>query len=316
MPNNIFKQLTALALTGFILLSVLIGVQVNVSAQDSIDPDYAGAKCPMGQIRINNKCFCNPNTTTFKACIKKQLKDIKNKNFINAILESAGDNFIPDGLIIHTVNIGGVDYLDINLSVIKPVIYVGQDNNLLVENIRLKDGQGQLVLASLIQTNVVIITPSGRKISLKVIADNAGSYNINLSPKLKGLIQQSAFVNPFGSIEAQAAENVQYTLLDGDLRDLEQLGDYSAYATVANGGKQVSSQSVAWKTIQDPGLVGTVVNTVNTAVNNTVKPVKTMAKPVVDVLSRTGINSSMFLAGIAMVITGAITYSVVTRRGA
>ena len=228
MPNHIFKQLTVLALFGFIFVFAFIGMQVNVLAQDSLDPDYAGAKCKIGQIRIKNKCFCNPNSPNFKACVKKELKDIKKPNFVNAILESAGDNFIPGGLIIHTTNVDGVDYLDVNLSVIKPVIYVGQDNNLLVENIRLKDGEGQLVLASFIQTNVAITTPSGRKISLKVIADNAGSYNINLSPKLKGLIQESAFVNPFGSTEAQAAENVQYTLLDGDLRDLEQLGDYSA----------------------------------------------------------------------------------------
>jgi hypothetical protein len=309
MPNNFLKQLTILALCGFMFLFGAFVSPINVLAQDSLDPDYAGAKCPMGQILINNKCFCNPDRPTFKACIKKLLKDKKQK-FQNAILESAGDAFIPGSFLVHTVNVGGTDYLDVNLSVINPVIYVGQDNNLLVENIRLKDGEGQLVAASLIQTNVTITTPSGRKITLKVVADMTGSYMINLSPKLKGLIQQA--FNPLGTINVQAAENVQYTLLSGDLRDLEQLGDYTAYITVTNGGRELASRTVPWKTIQDPGLVGTAINTIN----NTLKPVKVVTKPVVDVLSRTGVNSSTLLAGVAMILTAALTYSVVNRKSA
>ena len=277
----------------------------------------------MGQIRINNKCVCDPNKATFKACIKKQLKDVKAKNFVNAILESAGDPYVAGGLLIQTVNITGADYLDVNLSVTKPVIYVGQDNDLIIENIQFKDADGQLIPASLIQTTVVITTPSGRKITLKVTADMSGSFSINLSPKLKGLMQETALVNPLGSIDAQAADAVQYTLLNGDLRDFEQQGDFSAYVTLTNANRELMSRSVTWKTIQDPSLITTVVSTVNntvrpviSSINETVKPVASVTKPLVDTLSRTGVNSSNLLAGLALITTASITYFIVKRKKA
>ncbi len=321
MSNNITKQLTTLALCGFIFVFSLIGI--NVSAQDSLKSDYSGTKCPMGQILVNNKCVCDPTKPNFKACIKKQLKDVKAKNFVNAILESAGDPYIAGGLLIQTVNIGGRDYLDANIYVTKSSFISGEDNNLVVENIQFRDADGQLIQASLIQTTVVITTPSGRKITLKVTADMSGSFSINLSPKLKGLIQETAFVNPLGSIEAQAADAVQYTLLDGDLRDLEQQGDFSAYVTLTNANRELMSRSVTWKTIQDPSLITTVVSTVNntvrpviSSINETVKPVANVTKPLVDTLSRTGVNSSALLAGLALITTTSITYFVVKRKKA
>lgn len=320
MSNNISKQLTTLALCGFIFVFSLIGI--NVSAQDSLKSDYSGTKCPMGQIRINNKCVCDPNKPTFKACIKKQLKDVKATNFVNAILESAGDPFSAGGLLIQTIKVSGSDYLDANLSVTKSVIYVGQDNDLIIENIQFKDADGQLISASLIQTTVVITTPSGRKITLKVNADMSGSFSINLSPKLKGLIQETAF-NPFGSVDAQAADATQYTVLNGDLRDLEQQGDFSAYVTLTNANRELMSRSVTWKTIQDPSLITTVVSTVNntvrpviSSINETVKPVANVTKPLVDTLSRTGVNSSTLLAGLALITTASITYFMVKRKKA
>ena len=277
----------------------------------------------MGQIRINNKCVCDPNKPTFKACIKKQLKDVKTTSFVNAILESAGDPFSAGGLLIQTIKITGADYLDANLSVTKPVIYVGQDNDLIIENIQFKDADGQLISASLIQTTVVITTPSGRKITLKVNADMSGSFSINLSPRLKGIIQETALVNPLGSIDAQAADATQYTILNGDLRDLEQQGDFSAYVTLTNANRELMSRSVTWKTIQDPSLITTVVSTVNntvrpviSSINETVKPVANVTKPLVDTLSRTGVNSSTLLAGLALITTASITYFVVKRKKA
>ena len=321
MSNNILKQLTTLALCGFIFVFSLIGV--NVSAQDSMRPDYSGTKCPMGQIRINNRCVCDPNRPTFKACIKKQLKDIKPKNFVNSILESAGDPYINGGLLIRTINIGGQDYLDANIFVTKSTFINGEDTNLVVENIQFRDAEGQLIPASLVQTTVVITTPSGRKITLKVTADMSGSFSINLSPKLKGIIQETAFVNPLGSIEAQAADAMQYTVVNGDLRDLEQQGDFRAYATITNANRELVSRSAPWKTIQDPSLITTVVSTVNnttrpviSAINDTVKPVANVTKPLVETLSRTGVNSSALIAGLALVTTASITYFVVKRKKA
>jgi hypothetical protein len=170
-----------------------------------------------------------------------------------------------------TITIDGQVYLDVQIAINRPVINSGEDNILTVLALRFGDNQP----AGFYLVNIIITTPTGKKIVFKASSDQNGNLTANLSPNFNNTSKVGYEPLKLASVERYteklginpAATNIvnpvitPLTLVSGDVSNLKELGNYNAYITATSDNKEQISKSVSWQVItptnNNPQLIRT-----------------------------------------------------------